>query len=48
MPNYSHTLNEKISELYNDHLAVGKFLNVSFIYMIIALIVGSDAPRVLY
>lgn len=40
MPNYSYTLNEKIPQLYNDQRAV----TVGFIYMIIALTVGSDAP----
>lgn len=44
MPNYSHTLNEKIPQLYNDQRAVCEFLTVGFIYMIIALTVGSDAP----
>lgn len=44
MPNYSCTLNEKIPQLYNDHGAVCEFLTVGFIYMIIALTVGSDAP----
>lgn len=42
--NYSHTLNEKIPQLYNDHRAVCEFLTVGFIYMITALTVGSDAP----
>lgn len=44
MPNYSYTLNEKIPQLYNDQRAVCEFLTVGFIYMIIALTVGSDAP----